>query len=362
MSDLLSSIWLADQPPVWSPGQWESVLGQARQAGLLGRLGMLFLDGGWMDAVPEGPRRHLESGLTLAARQQHEVQWEVHNLSKALAGLGAPVVLLKGAAYLMASLPAARGRLFSDVDVMVPQAQLQAAEAALFGAGWVSDERDAYNQRYYRQWMHEVPPLRHVLRGSVIDLHHTIAPPTARFNVDAQRLFERLVPLPGDGGIHVLAPVDMVLHSALHLFQEGEFDHGLRDLLDLRDLIRHFESQNAFWPDLVHRARELGLQLPLSHALRHLKRLLAYTPPEAVWVDIQAMQPPAAQRAVLDWALQKALRPVHPSCDSAGSGIARWLLYVRSHALRMPVHLLLPHLLRKAWMRRFPGVEQPADA
>jgi hypothetical protein len=154
----------------------------------------------------------------------------------------------------------------------------------------------------------------------------------------------------------------MVLHSALHLFQEGEFDHGLRDLLDLRDLIRHFESQNAFWPDLVHRARELGLQLPLSHALRHLKRLLAYTPPEAVWVDIQAMQPPAVQRAVLDWALQKALRPVHPSCDSAGSGIARWLLYVRSHALRMPVHLLLPHLLRKAWMRRFPGVEQPANA
>jgi len=362
MSDLLSSVWLLDQPPVWSPGQWESVLGQARQSGLLGRLGMLYRDRNWLDAVPASPRHHLESGVTLVERQQHEVQWEVHNLRKTLMGLGAPVVLLKGSAYLMASLPPARGRLFSDVDVMVPHAQLQAAEAALFGGGWVSDERDAYNQRYYRQWMHEIPPLRHVLRGSVIDLHHTIAPPTSRFKVDARRLFENLVPLSGCEGLYVLAPADMVLHSAVHLFQEGEFDRGLRDLLDLLDLIKHFEQRDAFWPDLVERARDLGLQLPLSHALRHLKRLFEYMPPAAVMGDIEEMRPPALQRAMLDWALQKALKPVHPSCDSAGSGLARWLLYVRSHALRMPVHLLMPHLVRKAWMRRFPPTDEPANA
>lgn len=359
MSDLLSSVWMAKGPAPWSAREWESVLGQARQAGLLGRLGMLYRDRGWMDAVPPGPRHHLASGLSLVARQQHEVPWEVHNLSKALAGLGAPVVLLKGAAYLMASLPPARGRLFSDLDVMVPQAQLPAAEAALFGAGWVSDERDAYNQRYYRQWMHEIPPLRHVLRGSVIDLHHTIAPPTSRFKVDAAQLLQHLVPLSGCDGLFVLAPADMVLHSALHLFQEGEFDHGLRDLLDLHDLIRHFEQRASFWPDLVDRARALGLQLPLNHALRHLKRLFAYTPPAAQAADILAMQPPAIRRGVLDWALRKALQPVHPSCDSAGTGLARGLLYMRSHALRMPAHLLLPHLVRKAWMRRFPPSEKP---
>ncbi len=300
--------------------------------------------------------------MTLVERQQHEVQWEVHNLRKALRDLGAPVVLLKGAAYLMASLPPARGRLFSDVDVMVPYAQLQAAEAALFGAGWVSDERDPYNQRYYRQWMHEIPPLRHVLRGSVIDLHHTIAPPTSRFKVDADRLLANLEPLPGCEGIYVLGPVDMVLHSAVHLFQEGEFDRGLRDLLDLLDLIRHFEQQDVFWPDLVDRAHDLGLQVPLSHALRHLTRLFAYTPPVAVMKTVLSIQPPAIQRVVMDWALKKALKPVHPTCDSAGTGLARWTLYVRSHALRMPVHLLLPHLARKAWMRRFPGAEKPANA
>jgi hypothetical protein len=50
--------------------------------------------------------------------------------------------------------------------------------------------------------------------------------------------------------------------------------------------------------------------------------------------------------------LKRALRPDHPDCDTPGTRLARWLLYVRSHLLRMPWRQVLPHLLRKAWMRR----------
>lgn len=358
MSDLLSPVWQATGDVAFSARDWEVVLGQARQSGLLGRLGMFFSDRGWMDAVPPGPRRHLESGLTLAFRQQHEVQWEVHRLSKALARAETPIVLLKGAAYLMAQLPCARGRLFADVDVLVLREQLPAAEAALFGAGWISDERDAYNQRYYRQWMHEIPPLRHVLRGTVIDMHHTISPPTSRFKVDARRLLERLVPLKSIEGVFVLSPVDMVLHSAVHLFQEGEFDHGLRDLLDLNDLLMHFETSPNFWEDLLARSDELGLQVPLFHALHHIQRLLGTTPPAHLQARVQMMGPNPMARAVMSWCLELALRPIHPSCDTPLTGLARWILYVRSHMLRMPLSLVIPHLLRKAWMRTFPKREK----
>ena len=358
MRDLLSPVWLATAPLVLSAPDWEAVLGQARQSGLVGRLGRFFGDRGWMDAVPPSPRRHLESGLSLALRQQHEVQWEVHQLSKALAGVETPVVLLKGAAYVMARLPCARGRLFADVDVLVLQAQLPAAEAALFGAGWISDERDAYNQRYYRQWMHEIPPLRHVLRGTVIDMHHTIAPPTSRFKVDARQLLERLVPLEGMEGVFVLSPSDMVLHSALHLFQEGEFGHGLRDLLDLNDLLIHFGSTTDFWDILVERADELQLQIPLFHALAQIQRLFGNRPPSHLHARIEAMGPNPVARALMSWSLGLALRPMHPSCDLPLTGVARWLLYVRSHALRMPLRLVITHLLRKAWMRTFPKREK----
>jgi hypothetical protein len=354
-SSLLTDFWAAPSDrPDWTFLQWEHVLGQARQSRLLGRLSAHFSDQGWMPRDNFGPYFHLEAGLRLTDRQQHEVRWEVHCISKALQDISAPVVLLKGAAYLMGNLPPARGRLFSDIDLLVPSEHIHAVECALFAAGWISDERDPYNQRYYRQWMHEIPPLRHVHRNTYIDLHHTITPPTSRFNVNGEALLSRLHPLEGYAGVFLLAPADMVLHSAVHLFTEGEFSAGLRDLLDLKDLLEHFSKQSEFWQNLLDRADELGLQIPLFHALFHIQRLFGYAPP-AQWAErVRNLAPPAPARLLMGWLLGLALRPDHPSCNTRWTGLARWLLYVRSHALRMPLYLAIPHLIRKAWMRYFP--------
>ena len=353
--DLIAHIWAnPDQQPKFSARDWEVLLGQARRGRLLGRLASHMLDMRWLQSVPEGPRAHLEGGLRLSDRQQHEVRWEIDCIRRSLIGIDVPVVLLKGAAYLMADLPAARGRLFADIDLMVPVANVERVEGALFAAGWICDERDQYNQRYYRQWMHEIPPLRHVQRNTYIDLHHTITPPTSRFAVDGARLLRQIVPIDGDKKIFVLAPVDMVLHSAVHLFTEGEFSAGLRDLLDLKDLLEHYSKQSNFWQSLFERSDDLGLQIPLFHALFHVQRLFGYTPP-AQWSDqVRQLAPPAPARLMMGWLLGLALRPDHPSCNTRWTALARWLLYVRSHALRMPLYLAIPHLIRKAWMRNFP--------
>jgi len=277
---------------------------------------------------------------------------ELAHLRRALADVTAPVVLLKGAAYLFADLPPSRGRIFSDIDLLVDRTQLSEVEITLSSAGWISQERDAYNQRYYRQWMHEIPPLEHVTRRSVIDLHHTIAPPTSRFKVDAARLFERIVPV-GDSGFFILGPEDMVLHSAVHLYQEGEFDHGLRDLLDLVDLLTHFGRDAAFWPRLLARAAELGLGEPLFLLVEQAQQRLGLIVPAADDSALQALRPPWLSRWGVGCLLKLALRPQHPSCDTRASAAARWLLYVRSHQLRMPIRLLIPHLIRKAYTTRF---------
>lgn len=354
-SSLLDDFWAAPlNRPYWTSAEWEQVLGQARQSRLLGRLAAHFADQGWIPHHIFGPYLHLEAGLRLTDRQQHEVRWEVHCISKALRGINAPIVLLKGAAYLMADLPPARGRLFSDIDLMAPREHIHSMECAFFAAGWISEERDMYNQRYYRQWMHEIPPLRHVHRNTYIDLHHTITPPTSRFKVKGEALLPRLLPLEGYAGVFLLAPVDMVLHSAVHLFTEGQFSAGLRDLLDLKDLLQHFSKMPDFWGNLFERADVLGLQIPLFHALFHIQRLFGYAPPEE-WTDrVRELAPPAPARLVMGWLLGLALRPDHPSCNTLWTGLARWLLYVRSHILRMPLYLVVPHLIRKAWMRHFP--------
>jgi hypothetical protein len=352
---LLESVWATpERRPELGHRDWETLLGQARRARLIARLAAHHLDQGWLANVPTGPRPHLESALRLADRQQHEVRWEIDCIQRALRGINTPVVLLKGAAYLMAGLPPARGRLFADIDILVLRDQIEAVEGALFAAGWISDERDPYNQRYYREWMHEIPPLRHVQRNTFIDLHHTITPPTSRFRVNGAQLLARTQPLDQQPGMYLLSQTDMVLHSAVHLFQEGEFDHGLRDLLDLKDLLQHFQLQADFWQGLFDRADELGLQIPLHHALFHIQRLFGVAPPDQFTERVKQLRPSAPARIAMAWLLGLALKPDHPSCNSRWTGLARWLLYVRSHALRMPLHLVVPHLLRKAWMRRFP--------
>jgi len=353
--DLLSGVWLQRAPLQLSSAEWQLLLVQARATRLQARLAWHCARHGGLEAVPAGPRRYLIGALAVARRQVQTVRWEVNEILKAMAGVDTPVVLLKGAAYVLADLPPAHGRLFADIDILVDRAALDAAEMALLVGGWVSDERDAYNNRYYRQWMHEIPPVRHVKRSTVIDVHHTVTPPTSVFNVDGRQLLARVQRLPGPRPVFALQPVDMVLHSAVHLFQEGEFDHGLRDLLDMNDLLQHFsEASPDFWGQLLARARELGLQAPLHHALFHLQRLFGTEPPPAWRAEVRALQPAWLPRQLMAWALTHALRPMHASCHQPGEGLARWLLYVRSHWLRMPVHLLLPHLVRKAWMRRFP--------
>jgi hypothetical protein len=361
---LLETFWANPTiRPQWTGPEWESVLGQARVTRLLGRLAAHFADQGWVPENRKGPYLHLESGLRLTERQQHEVRWEVSRIAHALRNQSTPVVLLKGAAYLMAELPAARGRLFSDIDILVPHPQIGVVEGSLFAAGWISDERDAYNQRYYRQWMHEIPPLRHIQRNTFIDLHHTVTPPTSRFNVDGARLLEGIRPVAGHANIFVLAPVDMVLHSAVHLFTEGEFYAGLRDLLDLNDLVHHFAQQAGFWDSLLQRAAELGLGIPLFHALYHLERLFGTSAPAHLSQRVSDLGPNPWSKWFMAWALGLALRPAHPSCEAGGFvGLARWLLYVRSHALRMPLRLVVPHLVRKAWMRSFPEKSEPINA
>ena len=350
--DLLTQVWAApDQRPTLGVRDWESLLGQARQGNLQGRLARHFIDKGWLDEVPEGPRHHLRSALHVVRRQRLEVAWEADCIRRALATIDTPIVLLKGASYVLADLPPARGRIFSDVDIMVDRAHIGTVEGALFAAGWLSAERDAYNNRYYREWMHEIPPMQHVQRGTTIDVHHTITPPTSRFKVDGAELMSRIRPIAGQPGLYTLHPVDMVLHSAAHLFMEGEFGRGLRDLLDLNDLVLHFSRDPTFWGALLDRAAQLGLQIPLSHALIHLNRLFLTTAPEHLQSQIWSLDRSIVSRHLMSTLLGIALRPDHPHCDGPCTGLARWLLYVRSHHLRMPMYLVVPHLVRKAYMR-----------
>ncbi len=332
--------------------QWDVALRLARASNLLGRLACEAESLMLTEMLPPQVQPHFVAARRLVAHQQQSMVRECRMLQQALADLCAPIVLLKGAAYAQRDLAAARGRLFGDVDVLVPREAMPMAEAALMKHGWSIGSIDPYDQRYYRRWMHELPPMTHLHRGTVVDLHHNILPLSARHVPDAGELLRNCEPIPGTG-LCTLAPADMVIHSALHLFHEGELKNGLRDLLDLHELTGQFAATDPqFWTQLPRRAQTLGLVWPLHLALRYAALLLA-TPVPSHAVDELARLAglsPLRQRW-LDFLYVRGLRPEHSLAGDAAVPLVRLVLYVRGHALRMPLPRLAVHLGRKLALR-----------
>lgn len=333
----------------FSEAQWDLLIRQGRRANLLSHLAHKLLVAGLLGSVPLSPRRHLESALIVATQQDKAMRWEISCISAALSPDQIPLILLKGAAYLMAELPVSAGRMFSDVDILVPKAILARTEDRLTIHGWHAGIQDGYYQDYYRKWMHEIPPMRHIDRGTYIDVHHSILPETARIKVKTELLFENLVATAGADGVFVLQPEDMLLHSATHLFHEGELEKGLRDLVDLDSLFRHFGEDDGFWDKLLLRAQIVGLLRPLFYASRFAKAFFQTPIPDSFDEKLREIAAPLPGTLhIMDFCYSRALLPAHDSCDTPGTPVARLLLYLRSHWIRMPAHLLVYHLLRKS--------------
>ena len=311
---------------------WNALIAAARAEQLIGSLAFR-LEGQKLPAK-------VEAILAVARRDalhaRTQALWEAEMARRALAPLGIPVILLKGNAFHAAGLDASVGRSVGDLDILVPYENLDAVETALIGAGWERlKETDGYDDLYYRKWMHELPPLIHRTRDRMIDVHHTILPTTARPKPDAVALIADSIPL--ENGLRTLAPADMIVHAAAHLFADGDLAGGLRNLWDIDRLLREFGRDGSFWPCLGERAKLHQLAGAVALALRLAERLYG-TPGDRRFAGRARLSDRLFEARLLarnGWG-----QPVRPAL--------RFAFYVRSHWLRMPPLMLARHLWVKA--------------
>ena len=324
---------LAEPAAVGEVRDWTSLLSLARAESLLGSLAFR-LDG---LPVPEKVGRILDGARRDALYARTSALWEAEMARRALVQTGVAVVLLKGTAYAAGGLSAGIGRSIGDLDILVPHEALGAVESALLTAGWEWVKEDAYDDLYYRRWMHELPPLIHRERDRMIDVHHTILPLTARPRPDAAAMVAASLPL--ENGLRILAPADMVVHAAAHLFADGDLAGGLRNLWDIDRLLRDFAEQDGSWASLEERARLHMLSAPVRRAVR-LAAGLYGTPVPKSWSRKDGSDPLFRARLL--------------ARNGWGQETRRGLrlgFYVRSHALRMPPLMLARHLMTKARKR-----------
>ena len=307
-----------------TPAQWNLALCQAEAAQLMGVLADMYLPD--PSVLPEVARERLSWAQQLVLHQQRSVEMALQHLIDAL-GDYSPM-LLKGAAYQVAQTPNAAGRMMSDIDILIPQRFLKQAERSLWLHGWDNRGKTPYDEKYYRLWMHELPPFVHQKTGVVLDLHHHWLPNTCRWQFDIGQVYQNAYQA---SSLDMLLPdpCDLCLHAAAHLLTSGEGDKGWRDLRDV-----YLLSQQVSRSLLFERAEHLGLHQPLLKVL---------TLAEQLWG-------PTAATPTSSWALT-AMLPSHSCYRGWITSAAKAQFYCQAHLLRMPLSLLLPHLMRKAVTR-----------
>ncbi len=317
-----------------APREWDGVIGVARSEAMLATLAHRLKDAN----LPPSVAALFADQRAAAAVAQQQALWEAEMARRALAPLGIEFVLLKGAAYAAAGMACAAGRQIGDLDILVLASDIRRAENALLNAGWEWVKSDPYDDFYYREHMHELPPLIHKQRDRMIDVHHTILPKTHRITPDALALVSDAVA--SAGGFLVLNPADMACHCAAHMLADGDLQGGLRNLWDFHLMTRDFAATDpGFWEELDDRARLHGLQDAVQRAARLARDLYGAMLP-ARWDGDDATDRWFRERLLArdDWG-----RVTRPLLEQA--------FYIRSHWLRMPPTMLAQHLWTK-WRKR----------
>jgi hypothetical protein len=347
---LLDAFKTPDTVLRWNAAQWTAALSMARRELVLGHFAADMDAAGLSVKLPARAQAQLQDGLRFAQHSHVQARHDALYFAQLLAPLGCPVVVLKGSAYVLAGQPASAGRQAGDLDVLVPRSWLGAVEQCLAEHHWHVSYKSDYDDQYYRKHMHELPPIVHESKAAVLDLHHSILPLTSRLKPNAAQLIAHAQNVPGTS-LKILSRADQILHSATHLFYDGDLTGGLRNLHDLHRLLRAQANDAGFWTELLDRAKLHRLALPLFYALRYAPRYLGTVVPLHVVKSLEYAKPAAPVLWMMDKLVQMRLCNATAGQHSVSVRTASFLLYLRSHWLRMPPLMLASHLWAKWRMK-----------
>lgn len=325
---------------------WVQVIRIFRSEGLLARFAYQLKDADVFESVPEYAQKHLCNAIKVAQRQVSSVNFESRQIVKSLSSRGTKLYLLKGAAYCLSNTTFSKGRIFSDIDLLVAKNDIQDIEDTLKLHGWMSEALSRYDEAYYREWAHEVPPMKHAGRGTIIDLHHNLylpisgrAPEIDLFLNDAYEL----------NGFHILRPAAMTLHSIIHLMLNDDLGHTYRDLNDLHLMFTEFINE-AYWDDLLDLADKSGFADELFLACRYCQTFFGTNIGNKHAALLSNMHNIGKLSLYfLDKLFVVALSPKHPLVKRNLAGLSESLIVTRAHLKKMPLHILIYHSAHKLY-------------
>jgi len=331
-------------------GQFVQLL---RESKLLSSCYHAFKNTDEWNELPSFLKKHLSSARVYSDRQAAQVIYETGIIQKALEDVNIYPIFLKGASYTLRKSENAAGRICSDLDVLVDKKELAEAEEALNQVGWQTKKLNDYDERYYREWSHEIPPMINLHRGTVIDLHHNIVLPISGRKPDIALLRKNFVTL--DCGARVLSPEATILHSAVHLVINEDLSSAYRDVYDLVCLIRQYQTE-TFWEQLSKLASRLEFNRVLLIAMLLCQKMASIELPKSFINALSEHTNFKTAQWYVNYLLYYAIRPNSSFIANSRSKIAAKLVYVVGHTQKMPLPILIKHTAHKLYISLVEGL------
>lgn len=330
----------------WEMNVWQSAILVLREEKLLASVYHLAVEAGVYQQYPKFAQRHLYSANIYADRQAKQIEYEALLLNKLLAPHDITPVFLKGANYTLRQSKNSLGRICSDIDVLVEKSQINQCETLLLNQNWQSESLTDYDEKYYRQWAHEIPPLIHPFRGTVLDVHHNLYLPISGRSPDIKLFLSELSTTAN--GSSVLLPPQTVMHSIIHLFMNEDFSSGLRDLFDIYLLLQQYGDEQC-WSELISVAEKTGFVVELHYCLNALASIFSYKCPTLAEQYFAEVKLTFMHKFWSHTIFINAILSQHPLVSTRKHKIAAAVAYFRGHWVKMPKWVLCKHFVVKTY-------------
>lgn len=227
---------------------WSAVLGYATAQGVLTSVDAV-LQSSEIDA-PADIRGLIGTGAAMTSmHRQHRQEPGIQLSLKTLLEIGCSPVVLKGVALAYSRYTRPALRSFADIDLLLPESQLERANRGLLAAGFTLDTSFTMGSDHQH-----LPPLIAPRQAIPVELHDTLFEKRGPFSLATSELLARARPITILGlPVRELAPTDALIHICAHLSHGHRYErYPLRSLADVLVLAR---SGEVDWIDLVVRVR-----------------------------------------------------------------------------------------------------------
>ncbi|MCC7369095.1 MAG: nucleotidyltransferase family protein [Chloroflexi bacterium] len=270
--------------PLPAVQQWTLLIQCATTQTVLPALDAVLQDE--QQVAPDDVRRLVHLGAALAVEQRLRVQDPGVRLTlQTLVDAGCDPVVLKGAALAYTRYPNPASRLFSDVDVLLPEHQIGRAATCLAQAGYTLVPGPALPAAHQH-----LPPLQPPDHSIAVELHRGLVEDTAPYRVEIGAMLQRARPVSILGvPVRELDPVDALIHVSVHLSYGHRYTRmPIRSLADILALTSH---DRIDWPELVSRARAAHVSGAVIWPLALARGWLGAPVPHAVLAQLAPPRP-----------------------------------------------------------------------